>query len=142
MRTSSLILGSNVLRNLHLSFYRPQRNCEGYVFTCVRQSFCPQEGRHPSMHCRCYPSMPCSRGCYPSIHCRCHPSMPRSRGGVPAPGGMPAQGGCLIQGVPAPGGCMETPPRKQTATVAYSMHPTGMHYCSLKAIVSKANFQP
>ena len=33
---------------------------------------------YPSMHCRWYPSMPCSRspgGCYPSMHCRWYPSM-------------------------------------------------------------------
>ena len=40
------------------------------------------EGCYPSMHCRWYPSMPCSRspgGHYPSMHCRWYPSMPCSR---------------------------------------------------------------
>ena len=64
--------------------YRPQRSCEGYVFTRVCQSFCSQGGEvcYPSMHCRWYPSMPCSRGM--------------------------CSGGCLLQGVPALGG-VETP---------------------------------
>ena len=47
------------------------------------------------MHCRWYPSMPCSRGV-------CYPSMPCSRG-------APSSGGCLVWGVcscwvSAPGG--------------------------------------
>ena len=50
-------------------------------------------------------------------------------------GGVSAPGGCLLPGgVPAPrggawsrgGACLETP-QKQTATVADSTHPTGMH---------------
>ena len=30
-----------------------------YFYTCL--SFCPRGGRYPSMHCRWFPSMPCSR---------------------------------------------------------------------------------
>ena len=57
-------------------------------------------------------------GCYPSIHCRWYPSMPcsKSRGeGVPAPGG-------LLRGMS--GG---DPPG--TATAAGGTHPTGMYSC-------------
>ena len=40
-------------------------------------------GCYLSMHCRWYPSMPCSRSpggvWYPSMHCRWYPSMPCSR---------------------------------------------------------------
>ena len=42
---------------------------------------------------------------------------------------MPCRGTCS-QGVPAPGGCLfGDTPQKQTATVADSTHPTGMHSC-------------
>ena len=40
-----------------------------FLHMCV----CPQWGCYPSMHCRWYPSMPCSRsprGWYPSMRCR------------------------------------------------------------------------
>ena len=53
------------------------------------------EGCYPSMHCRWYPSMPCSRGCL----------LRGAAGGAPAPGGMPAPGGCLLQGGLLPGVC-------------------------------------
>ena len=44
-------------------------------------------------------------GCYPSMHCRWYPSMPcsRSPGGVPGLGGA-WSGGCLVWGVPGLGG--------------------------------------
>ena len=73
-------------------------------------------GCYPSMHCRCYPSMPCSRslggGWYPSMPCRFpgpHPrgkfrgiwSRPTAKGEVE---GDLARGGCLLWGVPVPGG--------------------------------------
>ena len=60
-------------------FYRPQRSCEGYVFTGVCLS---TRGGYPSMPCRWYPSMPCSRS--PGGACYT---------GVPALGGLPALGG-------------------------------------------------
>ena len=47
--------------------------CEGYVFTRVCLSTRGGLGWYPSMHCRWYPIMPCSRstgGWYPSMHCR------------------------------------------------------------------------
>ena len=61
----------------------------------------------------------------------CYPSMPCSRGGLPL-------GGACSRGVPAPRGVcywgsacsregLWRPHRKQTATVADGMHPTGMH---------------
>ena len=92
----------------------PPRNevCEGYVFTPVCQSFCSQVvggGWYPSMHCRWYPSMPCSRspvgGWYPSMPCRLPGPHPRGKLRGIRPGGSPGpQGGCLLWGVPAPGG--------------------------------------
>ena len=42
---------------------------------------------------------------------------------------MMLERGSALGGVPAPRGWR--PPRKQTATVADSMHPTGMHSCFL-----------
>ena len=61
--------------------------------------------------------------------------MPAPRG-VPAPGGACSRGGCLLLGGSAGGACsgggaVETPlpPKKQTATVVDSTHPTGMHFC-------------
>ena len=112
-----------------------------YVFTSTCQSLCSQGGCYPSMHCRWYPSMPCSRGVC---------------SGGSAPGGGPAPRGCLLQrclllggacsrgglllggacsrGVPGSRGCLLRgglcrPPQKQTATVADGTHPTGMHSC-------------
>ena len=67
---------------------------QGYVFTCVCDSV-HSGGCYPSMHCRWYPSMPCSRsgGCYPSMHCKWYPNMLCSR----TPGGGSAPGGCLVE---------------------------------------------
>ena len=86
---------------------------QGNVFTGVCDSV--NRGGYPSMHCRWYPSMPCSRSpgvCYNSMHCRWYPSMPCSRGSLPGPWGVPGswgvpgpQGGLLLGGVPGPGGC-------------------------------------
>ena len=72
----------------------------------LQVSVCPRGGGggwYPSMPCRWYPSMPCSRslgGCYPSMHCRWYPSMPCNR----SPGGVCLAEGCLLWGVPTPGG--------------------------------------
>ena len=44
-------------------------------------------------------------------------------------GRMPASGGCLLGGSASRWGCVETPQKKQTATVADSTHPAGMHSC-------------
>ena len=115
-------------------FYRPQRSCEGYVFTGVCLS---KGGWYPSMPCRWYPSMPCRRspgGCYPSMHCRWYPSMPCNRSpGRSAPRGL----------LPGGGVCGDPPPQKQMATVADGTHPTGMHSCLLHflLLVSTVNFQ-
>ena len=63
------ILGQDLImtcHSAHLSehtlsiFYRPQRSCEGYVFTGVCLSTWG-EGEYPSMPCRWYPSRSCSR---------------------------------------------------------------------------------
>ena len=85
--------------------------------------------------------MPCNGGCYPSMHCRWYPSMPCSRGcaipaclaagRVPAPGGVggrgvPGLGGSALGGL-LQGGCLVETPR--TATAAGGTHPTAMHSC-------------
>ena len=91
-----------------------------FFYTCL--SFCPQ-----------------GWGCYPRIHCRWYPSMPCSRG-VHAQGGGCSQG-CLLWwgGGSAPRGRCETPPRKQTATVADGTHPTGMHSCFILVVVESTS---
>ena len=67
-----------------------------FLQVCV----CPQEGGYPSMPCRWYPSIPCSRSlggggvCYPSMPCRWYPSMLFNRSPVgAAPGGLLWGGG-------------------------------------------------
>ena len=104
------------------SCYHPQRSLGKVMFLHVSVILFTGGGGwgDPSMHCRWYPSMPCSRspgGWYPSMHCRWYASMPcRSPGGSPGPhpGGIPA--------------CSETDP-PWTATAAGGTHPTGMHSC-------------
>ena len=73
--------------------------------------------------------------------------------------GVPALGGCLLQGVSAPGGgvcsggcllCTEAAPHLgETATAADGTHPTGMHSCekcfsyeTQKIIVHEVRFNP
>ena len=60
----------------------------------LRVSVCPAGGWYPSMHCRWYPNMPCSRslgGRYPSMPCRFPGPHPRGKlrgsgwGGSPGP---------------------------------------------------------
>ena len=64
--------------------------------------------------------------------------------GVPDPGGVCSRG-CLLWGVPALMGawpsavCVETPPRKQMATVADGTHPNGMHSCLCTVITCTLN---
>ena len=102
--------------------YRPQRSCEGYVFTPV----CLSTGG----------SVAWSRGLLllggvpgPGGVCS---------GGVPGPRGYLLQGdacprGCLLQGMPGLGGrwypafTEVDPPPQQTATVADGTHPTEIH---------------
>ena len=89
--------------------YRPQRSCEGYVFTGVCLS---TGGGIPACLAACLwgggrGDGGC--GCYPSMHCRWYPSMPcnRSPGGVPGLGGVSTlEEGGLLQGVSGPGGCL------------------------------------
>ena len=82
-------------------------------------------------------------GCYTSMHCRWYPSMPCSRsprGGACSNrcllvgGGGACSGGVCSQGGSAPRACLflggvRRPPLKQTAAVADGTHPTGMHSC-------------
>ena len=82
--------------------YRPQRSCEGYAFTRVCDSV-HRGGCYPSMHCRWYPSMPCSR----------------SQGGHVCSQGVPALGRCLLWGSACSRGCAcfrwghEDPPKSR-----------------------------
>ena len=71
---SSIYVVNKIISPVH---NRPQRSCEGYVFTRVCHSVVTEGGCYPSMHCRWYPSMPCSR----RGACSCS-------GGAPAPGGV------------------------------------------------------
>ena len=52
--------------------YRPQRSWSKVMFLHVSVILFKGGGCYPSMHCRWYPSMPCSRsgGWYPSMPCR------------------------------------------------------------------------
>ena len=104
--------------NIFISNYRPQRSCEGYVFTRVRDSV--HRGGVLSQHALQQGGLLWGGVPVPGGVC--------SRGGL-LPGGVPALGGLLPGGVPAPGGSVEPLPRKQTATVADGTHPTGMHSC-------------
>ena len=128
--------------------YRPQRSCEGYVFTPVCHSVhggcaipaciaggipaCLAGGSAMGGHLLggcAWPGGVYSRGVsglggVPGL------------GGLPCPGvsglgGVPGLGGCLVQGGLLQGGLLGDPPLKQTATVADGMHPTGMHSCYL-----------
>ena len=90
------------------AFYRPQRSCEGYVFTHVCHSV--HEGGAWSQ------GVPGPGGCL----------VP---GGVCSGGGL--LGGCLLRGgacsrgsALGEGECGDPP---ETATVADGTHPTGMH---------------
>ena len=61
-----MVNGMNVFTGMHptgmLSCYRPQRSCEGYVFTRVCHSV-HKGGCVVSKHAlQWYPSMPCNRG--------------------------------------------------------------------------------
>ena len=55
---------------------------QGYIFTGICDSVHRRRG-YPSMHCRWYPSMPCSRspggGWYPSMPCRFPGPQPRGK---------------------------------------------------------------
>ena len=80
---------------------------QGSIFTPVCHSVHRVgDGWYPSIHCRWYPSMPCSRRvCYPSMHCSrgdvCYPSISCSWG-VPAPWvGVCSRGVCSGEWVSA-----------------------------------------
>ena len=80
--------------------YRPQRSCEGYVFTGVCLS--TGGGGYPSMPCRWYPSMPCSRSL--GVVVSKHALQQVSRGGscsrgLPPVGRCACSGGCLLPSV-------------------------------------------
>ena len=87
--------------------YRPQRSCEGYVFTPV----CPQGGVYLSA---CWDTTPPQRTRHPpgSRHPPSRPDPPRSRH---PPWEQTPQS--------------RHPPHQQTATIADGKHPTGMHSC-------------
>ena len=105
--------------SVDFNFYRPQRSCEGYVFTRVCDSV-HRGGCYPSMHCRWYPSMPCSRslgGCLLQVGggaCSQGGLLPGGAcsWGMPAPTGWGAAcfgGGCLLPG----GVCVWRPPQSR-----------------------------
>ena len=88
-------------------------------------------GCYPSMHCRWYPSMPCSRG-VPVAGGACSRGVPAPGGTCPRgllPGGCSLRGDLLGGGLLCGGGGWRPPPRRQTATGVDVTHPTGMHSC-------------
>ena len=120
LSVNSINATQNIFVNIY--FYRPQRSCEGYVFTGV----CPQrsEGGMLSQHAL----QEVSQHALQQVGaCLLRGSLLRGWGfevcsweKVSACSG----GG----GGSGPGG-MWRPPRKQMATVADGTHPTGMHSC-------------
>ena len=97
--------------------YRPQRRCEGYVFTGV----CLSTG-----------------GAWSS-------GVPGLEGGVWSGGKVPGQGGAWSWGCAGPRGtwsgggipaCTEADPPGETATAADGMHPNGMHSCLIQFVVT------
>ena len=130
-----------VMRTLRLltknrCFLPPTNEVWGKVI-CLQVCVCPQGECYPSMHCRWYPSMPCSRspggspGPHPRGKWRGIWSRPTAKGEIE--GGIwfrpTAKGeieGDLVWGGACSRGCLvKTPPR--TATDAGCTHPTGMH---------------
>ena len=101
--------------------------CESYDFTHVCHSVRGWGGCYSSMHCRWYPSMPCSRspgGWYPSMPCRFPGPHPGGKlrgiwvGGVSRPTPKGEVEGDLARGClqahtwggspgPLPGGCLQ-----------------------------------
>ena len=124
--------------------YLPSANEVWGKVICLQVCVCPQGGCCPSMHCRWYPSMPCSRsrggaipaciaggipaclaaglGGWRGIWSRSRPTATGEVEGGLVWGGGAWPGVCLLQGVP--GG--DTHP---TTTAAGGTHPTGMHSC-------------
>ena len=95
-------------------FYRPQRSCEGYVFTPVSLS----TGGSASVHAGISPPPGGRHRGSASVHA-----------GIPPPGQTP------------PGA--DTPRNrhtlKQTATVADGAHPTGIHSCVVRKTLQSLN---
>ena len=81
--------------------------------------------------------------CYSNMHCRWYPSMPCSRGCL-LPGGA-SSWGVYFGGMPAPWGLLPgvhgDPHRKQMATVANGTHLTGMHSCYQNFLLRKEKKQ-
>ena len=99
------------------------------VFVCAQG-----EGRYPSMHCRWYPSMPCSRS-LGSIPAFLAGFQAHTQGGSLGGSGWGVcllwGGGCLLPRDLLQGVCSQVggwrPPMMATATGG--THPTGMHFC-------------
>ena len=130
--------------------YRPQRGCEGYVFTGV----CLSGGGGGIRACLAGGIPECLAAGLGGVSQHAlqvvseHVLQQVSEGGgIPAClaaglQGGPAPGG-PARGVPAPGGYLllgagavwgdPPPPGQQTATVADGTHSTGMHSCFMKA---------
>ena len=105
-------LSTYIVLKVKLLYYRPQRSCEGYVFTGV----CLSTGGCAIPACIAGGIPACLAaglgGCYTSMHCRWYASMPCSRS--PRGGACSSRcllggcllGGCLLQGGSAPRGCL------------------------------------
>ena len=110
-------------RLLRADFLPPANEvCEGYVFTRACHSVHGGGGggrRYPSMHCRWYPSMSCSRS---GGGLQAH-TQGGSWGVWPVGGHQAHTQGRMC--IPA---CTDADP-PPTATAAGGTHPTGMHSC-------------
>ena len=90
--------------NIYLIFYRPQRSWGKVIFSQASVVL-SRGGGIPACIAGGIPACLAAGGCYPSMHCRWYPSMPCSRG-VPASRRVPGLGGSDLGGV-----CLvETPP--------------------------------
>ena len=107
---------------LENNYYRPQRSCEGYVFTPVCHSV--HRGGSASVHAGIPHTPPPGPGTPPEQTPPWNQALPHSR--------HPHQSTLLPPGTrhPLPLGADTPPPCQQTATVADGTHPTGMHSCS------------
>ena len=114
-------------------YYRPQRSCEGYVFTHV----CLSTGGSASVHAGIPPSHPpWSRHTPWSRHPQSRHPSPWSR--APQTRHLPQTR--YVPGADTPPAAGTPPLPEQTATVADGTHTTGMHSCSLMCFTGSSNF--
>ena len=112
----SAMLISDIQKHLYhcatqvINFYRPQRSCEGYIFTgvCLSTGGVPDPGVPPLGGAWSWGGSAPERGLLL---------------GVPGPRGVCSQGRLVSQHA------LRQTPSRETATAADGTHPTGMHSC-------------